>query len=123
MILSTAAIIVSKHQQDLNSRSTSGINETLTKYTRQQEANNNQIRQKLESLGVILNDSFDLGKLENRVDFLTQKLESEFGDLVKVNATSSTNSPKNTTTTTITTSKTTNISSTATLGGKEDASG
>merc|ERR1719414_1991725 len=88
MILSTAAIIVSKHQQDLNSRSTSGINETLTKYTRQQEANNNQIRQKLESLGVILNDSFDLGKLKNRVDFLTQKLESEFEDLVKAEATS-----------------------------------
>ena len=34
-------------------------------------------------IGVILNDSFDLGKLENRVDFLTQKLESEFEDLVK----------------------------------------
>ena len=30
-----------------------------------------------------MNDSFDLGKLKNRVDFLTQKLESEFEDLVK----------------------------------------
>jgi len=37
---------------------------------------------------VILNDSFDLGKLKNRVDFLTQKLESEFEDLVKAEATS-----------------------------------